>query len=120
MACIPDAKERNGAVDATAHRHRDASVARHRGNRRSERVVEGVRSQTRTGNRSRVEQRPPLDLSGQVGHARPLTHCALDPLPGHGEPHPGEISVLGGVSYELTFGSHEKKRCPTPPMTLRA
>jgi hypothetical protein len=30
----------------------------------------------------------------------------LDPLSGHGQPHPGEISVPGGVSDELARRGH--------------
>jgi hypothetical protein len=117
---IAHPKKGDRAVDSSAHRHGDATVVRRRPDRGAERIMERVRGQAPAGNRCGLEQRSTLDLPDEIGHAGALPRRVLDPLPGHSETHPGQISVLGGVSYELTVGGHEKKRCPTPPMMLRA
>ena len=103
---IAHTKERNGAVDATAHRDGDAPFVGSRANDWTERVVKRVRGETLAGNGRSIEKRAPLDLAEKLRQPRPLSGCMLDPLSGHGQPHPGEISVPGGVSDELARRGH--------------
>ena len=103
---IAHAKERNGAVDATAHRDGDAPFVGSRADDWTERVVKRVRGETLAGNGRSIEKRAPLDLAEKLRQPRPLSGCMLDPLSGHGQPHPGEISVPGGVSDELARRGH--------------
>jgi len=111
-AGVAHVQERDGAVDSAAHGDGDSLLPRRRGHGRPERVVESVRREALAGNRSGVQEGSPLDLSKELTDAGPLALSGLDALPGHGEPHPGEISVPGGVAYELTMGGHEKDGAP--------
>jgi hypothetical protein len=117
---VAGAEQRNRAVHAAAHRDGDALVPRDRGDGGPEGVVERVGGEPLAGDARSLEEGTPLDLAEQVGHAGPVSRRAVDPLPAHAKTHPREIPIPGGVPYELTFGGHEKRRCPTPPMMLRA
>ena len=68
--------------------------------------MEGVRGEALAGDGRGIEKRAPLDLAEKPRHAWPLAGCALDPLSGDGQAHPGEISVPSGVSDELARRGH--------------
>jgi hypothetical protein len=103
---IAHAKEGNGAVDATAHRDGDPSFIRSRLDDWTERVVKRVRGETLAGNGRSIEERASLHLAEKPRQSRPLSGGVLDPLSGHSQPHPGEISVPSGVSDELARRGH--------------
>jgi hypothetical protein len=68
--------------------------------------VKRVRGEALAANGRRIEERPPLDLPEKARHTRSLPGRAVDPLSGHGQPNPGEISVPNSVSDELARRSH--------------
>jgi hypothetical protein len=68
--------------------------------------VKRIRSETLAGNRCSVEERTPLDLAEKPRDVAALSDRMLDPLSGHRQAHPGDISVLSGVSDELAHRSH--------------
>lgn len=120
MTGVAGPEQRDRAVHASAHRDGHALLAGRRSDSGAQRVVQGIAREPLALDRSSFEERSTLDITEELADTRPLAGSGLDPLPGHDEPHPGEISVPGGVPYELTVGGHEKRRCPTPPMKLRA
>ena len=90
------AEERDGAVDATAHRNGDAARRRGRGEDRRDRVRERVGRERLTRNRGGLEQRETDE--------RPLeTGCIGldDPVAVQRQPHGGVLLAARGISDQL-------------------
>ena len=92
----PGAEQRDGAVDAAAHRNRDPAGIGRGGEDLGERVRERVGSERLAGDRGRLEQR-------QAGE-RPRQSRRVgfdDPVAVDGEPHECKLGSARGVSEDL-------------------
>ena len=106
VAGVARAKEGNRAVDAAAHGDGDAAFVGARGDGRPQRVVERVGGEAFARDRRSVEQRAPLDFAEKVANPGAFSGACSIRCPRHGEAHPGEISVPGGVSDEFARRGH--------------
>ena len=84
----PGAKERDGAVDAAAHRNRDPLRVGSGVEHLSEGVRERVRRERVAGHRGRFEQRQPGERPGEPGRVGVDDLVAV-----HREPHEGEVAA---------------------------
>ena len=69
--------------------------------------MERVGGEALARDRSGVEQRASLDFAEKVAYPGAFARRPFDPLPAHGEAHPGEIPVPGGVSDQFARVGHE-------------
>ena len=90
------AHERNGAVDAAAHRHRDAAGIRLRTKHLAERVGEGVRGKRLARHGRSLEQ-------GQAGERalEPVCVCVDDPVSLYRQPDERYLAVARRIPNDL-------------------
>ena len=92
------AEERDGAVDAAAHRNGDPARCRLGGERRADRVRECVGRERLAGDGSGLEQRQPLERLRQAGGVGLDDPVAVDE-----QPHGGVLGAAGGVADQLSW-----------------
>ena len=93
-------QERNGAVDAAAHRHRDARRRRRGAKAGSERVRKRVDSERLAADGSRLDQRQSND-----GPLKPWGIGSDDPIALNREPDERELVAACGISADLLHQS---------------
>ena len=102
------AQERDCAVDAAAHRHRDPPGLARRSERRRNRVRERIRCERLTWHGGGLEQRQPLKWASE-----PRRIGFDDPIAVDDQTHERIRVAAGGVSDQLLRGHHP--RLPTGP-----
>ncbi len=90
------AQQRDGAVDASAHRDGGAGRRRHRAENRPERVRERVDRQCLAADRRRLEQRQSREVALEPRRVGLDDRVAVD-----AEPHRGPLTAATGVSEAL-------------------
>ena len=93
------AQERDRAVDAAAHRHRDAAGRRRGPEDRPERVRERVDRERLAADRRRLEQRQTGEVALEPGRVR-----LDDPVAVHEQPDGGPVAAAARVSEDLVHG----------------
>jgi len=114
----PRTEQRDGAVDAAAHRHRHTRRVRASPHRRSERVRERVDRKRLSSHRRRLEQREAAEVLGDAWRIGVNDLVAVDP-----KANQRPLRTAGGVSDQLLHagqrtggGSTEGAREPPPFM----
>ena len=92
----PRLEQRHGAVDAAAHRNRDAVGIRGRADRGCERVRERVDRQRLAADRARLEQRQTAQVGGDARGVRVDDPAAVDAQP-NGRP----VGAACGIAVQL-------------------